>query len=304
MKAIDLFAGAGGFTEGAKLGGANVVWAGNHWRLAVDIHAANHPETIHACQDLKQADWTQIPAHDIGLASPSCKGHTKARGKEKLHHDSERATAWAVVDCAECHRQPVWIVENTLEFKDWVLFPVWKDAMARLGYSIAEYVIDAADLGVPQNRVRLFLIATISKSPIKINIPQRQHKPISEVIQWDEYKWSLIDKPGRSKNTLARISAGRRLYGDRFVAPYYGSGSGKSGRSINRPVGTITTVDRWAVINGDKMRMMQPPEVRLAMGFRPSYILPGDRRSAIHLMGNAVCPAVPEHLIKEVRRVA
>lgn len=34
LKAIDLFAGAGGFTEGADLAGVSVVWAANHWDLA------------------------------------------------------------------------------------------------------------------------------------------------------------------------------------------------------------------------------------------------------------------------------
>ena len=34
MKAIDLFAGAGGFTTGAELAGARVIWAANHWRAA------------------------------------------------------------------------------------------------------------------------------------------------------------------------------------------------------------------------------------------------------------------------------
>ena len=30
MKVIDLFAGAGGFSEGAKQAGCKVVWAANH----------------------------------------------------------------------------------------------------------------------------------------------------------------------------------------------------------------------------------------------------------------------------------
>lgn len=45
MKAIDLFAGWGGFTLGAEQAGATVVWAGNHWPLAVEAHAQNHPRT-------------------------------------------------------------------------------------------------------------------------------------------------------------------------------------------------------------------------------------------------------------------
>ena len=38
MKAIDLFAGAGGFSEGARAAGVNVVWAANHWPAAVAVH--------------------------------------------------------------------------------------------------------------------------------------------------------------------------------------------------------------------------------------------------------------------------
>jgi len=80
MDAIDLFAGLGGFSEGAEQAGVRVVWAANHWPAAVQVHANNHPETEHVCQDLQQADWTQVPKHDLLLASPACQGHSRARG--------------------------------------------------------------------------------------------------------------------------------------------------------------------------------------------------------------------------------
>lgn len=75
------------------MAGAEVVWAANHWPVAVEWHAANHPDTVHACQDLHQADWRTVPPHDLLLASPACQGHAKARGKERPHHDAERSTA-------------------------------------------------------------------------------------------------------------------------------------------------------------------------------------------------------------------
>ena len=53
MKAIDLFAGWGGFTLGAEQAGVDVVWAANHWPLAVAAHTLNHPNITHACQDRK-----------------------------------------------------------------------------------------------------------------------------------------------------------------------------------------------------------------------------------------------------------
>ena len=41
MKAIDLFAGAGGFSTGASMAGIEVVWAANHWPAAV-VHFVAH----------------------------------------------------------------------------------------------------------------------------------------------------------------------------------------------------------------------------------------------------------------------
>ena len=52
-RAIDLFAGAGGFTLGATRAGVDVVWAANHWKDAVAVHANNHPTIAHECQDLR-----------------------------------------------------------------------------------------------------------------------------------------------------------------------------------------------------------------------------------------------------------
>ncbi len=305
MRAIDLFAGAGGFSTGARMAGATVVWAANHWRLAVDIHSANHPGTDHACQDLQQADWMQVPEHDLLLASPACQGHSRARGKDRPHHDAARSTAWAVVSCAEYHRPPVVIVENVPEFAEWSLYPSWCDAMRRLGYSLAPHVIDAADHGVPQNRRRIYIVATRSRSPLFLQLrPMAEQRPIRPLIEWGRHHWSPINTPRRSKKTLHRIENGRRRFGDRFLVPYYGSGSGLTGRSLDRPVGTITTRDRWAVIDGDRMRMLQPSEVRGAMGFPGDYILPPSRSDAIHLLGNAVCPPVAKSLITEIRRAA
>jgi site-specific DNA-cytosine methylase len=55
--AVDLFAGAGGSTVGAEQAGARVVLAANHWRAAIDVHRANHPDAEHWLQDLQQADF-------------------------------------------------------------------------------------------------------------------------------------------------------------------------------------------------------------------------------------------------------
>lgn len=304
MIAIDLFAGAGGFSTGAAAAGCSVAWAANHWPTAVEWHAANHPDTAHACQDLQQADFRDAPAHDLMLASPACQGHSRARGVEAPHHDAQRATAWAVVTCAEVHRPAVVLVENVPEFSDWLLWPAWCSAMGALGYALQPQVIDAADHGAPQHRRRLFVVATRSRHPIALQLPQREHVSAASIIDFSAGSWSPVDKPGRSRNTLARVAAGRRTHGDRFVAPYYGSGSGESGRSLQRPLGTITTRARWSVIDGDRMRMLTADECRAAMGFPAGYRLPEQQAQAIHLLGNAVCPPVAADIINAIRSAA
>jgi DNA (cytosine-5)-methyltransferase 1 len=304
MEAIDLFAGAGGFSYGAKMAGVNVVWAANHWRLAVETHRINHPETAHSCQDLQQADWRTVPKHDVVLASPACQGHSLARGKERPHHDALRSTAWAVVACAEYHKSSVILVENVPEFRKWILYPAWCDAMHRLGYAIAPHLVDAANHGVPQHRERLFLVCTHSNHPLRLNLPERTHRPIADVIEWDSHKWNPIHRVGRSEKTLQRVAAGRGAFGERFVAPFYSSGSGLTGRSIYRPIGTITTRDRWAIISGENMRMLQVPEAKAAMGFAKNYVLPETHKEALFMLGNAVCPPVAKDLLLAIKAAA
>ena len=304
MTAVDLFAGAGGLTEGARQAGIHVAWAANHSRAAVDTHAANHPETAHACQDLHQADWRHVPRHDLLLAAPCCQGHTRARGRNQPHHDASRSTAWAVVSCAEFHRPPVVVVENVPEFRDWLLFPAWRAAWEAMGYAMAPHLLDAADHDVPQHRRRLIIVLTRSRAPLRLSLPMRPHRPIAEVLDFGAGTWSPVERPGRAAATLARVAAGRRRHGERFVMPYYGSGSGQTGRSLARPIGTITTLARWAVVDGPRMRMLTVDETRAAMGFPPGYRLPANQRLANQMLGNAVPPPMARDVLAAVRGAA
>ena len=304
MNVIDLFAGAGGFNTGASMAGCNVAWAANHWPDAVEWHSRNHPNAAHICQDLHQADWSQVPAHDLMLASPCCQGHSKARGKASGNpqHDASRSTAWAVVSAAEYHRPPATLVENVPEYLDWQLYRPWVLAMQALGYAVSPHVVDAADLGAPQNRIRMFLVLTQSAQPLKLNLPTLDHLPAASFIDFEAGRWQPIEKPGRAATTLERVRAGRTTHGDRFLISYYGNT--KTGRSLDRPIGTITTRDRWAIVDGDRMRMLSRWECRSAMSFPDTYQLPDNHRLAVHLLGNAVCPTPVSHIIKALQQAA
>lgn len=300
MTAIDLFAGAGGFTTGARMAGVDVLWAANHWQEAVDIHRANHPDTDHVCQDLHQANWSRVPDHDVLLASPACQGHARARGKERSHHDAARSTAWAVVACAEARRPPAVIVENVVEFRRWVLFPAWMQAMALLGYHMHPHVVDSADHGVAQNRRRLFLFGVRDSGAVDLNLQTvREHLPFRSILD--------TGAPFTSRcadlclATRTRIDRGRSRFGRRFIAQYYSND--RYGRSIDRPLGSITTRDHHALVDGEWMRMLTIDEKRRAMGFPDEYILPKSKQQASKMLGNAVVPPVAAAVVRAVAEV-
>lgn len=312
LHCIDLFAGLGGFSEGARQAGAQVLWAANHWPAAVATHALNHPDTLHTCQDLQQANWAQVPAHDLLLASPACQGHSQARGRDLPHHDGDRATAYAVL-AAACHHRPRFVlVENVRGFLRWPGFRGWRVSLEDFGYHVTIQLLNAADFGLPQSRERVFVLGCLD-GPVHLTAPGIPHTPAAEVIDWAWPRWSPIARPGRASDTLARIEAGRRQWGDRFLVAYYGSERG--GRPLSGPVGTITTRDRFALIDGDRMRMLALHEVRAAMGFRADYRLPGPCRDAqgrelsahkagVYMLGNAVPPPMAAELVRQIGAVA
>lgn len=301
IDAIDLFAGSGLFSRGAEEAGVRVVWAGNHWRVAVECYAANH-SILPACQDLHQADWTQVPRHGLLIASPACTGHTPARGKDRPHHDADRATMWAVVSALEVHRPAFGIVENVPALLRWILFPAWCQAVTALGYAIAPHRVDFADLGVPQNRERVLLVLSRSKHPLELVLPKLPHVPAASFVDFDAGRWSPIHKPGRSPATIARLMRGRQQHGERFIAPYYSASKG--GRCLSRPIGTITTHDRWAVVDGDRMRMLSIAEARVAQTVPDDYVLPAKHADAMKLLGNAVPRLGARRVFEALRRAA
>jgi DNA (cytosine-5)-methyltransferase 1 len=305
VRAVDLFAGLGGFTEGAQLAGVDVAAALNHWQAAVDMHRANHPGTRHDCQDLHQYDFAELPRFDLLLASPACQGHSYAgqpsRGDRRVgshvrgKHDADRNTAWAVITCAEVTRPRVILVENVKPFRDWPLFQVWTDALRALGYTVRVHLFDAADFGVPQNRKRLIVTAGLAGA-VDLVSPELEPVPFGPCIDWKAGKWhDLASKPA---GVHRRVDAARaRGLGRRFLVHY--GWSGHKGRELDRPIGCITTKVQWAAVDGDRIRMLSAAELRRGMGFREDYQLPDVQRQAVRMLGNAIPPPFAAQLIEQ-----
>jgi len=78
---FDQFCGAGGSSAGARRRGLTVMYAVNHWNLAVQSHSENFPDTFHDCADVSKVDPARYGRTDVLITSPECTNHSPASGK-------------------------------------------------------------------------------------------------------------------------------------------------------------------------------------------------------------------------------
>lgn len=83
LEATDLFCGAGGSAIGLHNAGFKVKIAANHWKMAVDTHADNFPDTEHDLADISQVDPRRYPSTQLLWCSPECTNHSIAKGVSK-----------------------------------------------------------------------------------------------------------------------------------------------------------------------------------------------------------------------------
>ena len=72
LTVTDQFCGAGGSSLGAAASGMEVMLAMNHWRLAIETHNTNFPDTLHDLADVSNTDPRRYASTDILVTSPEC----------------------------------------------------------------------------------------------------------------------------------------------------------------------------------------------------------------------------------------
>ena len=296
-RVVDLFSGWGGFSEGAKGADCEIVRADNHWQLAVDVHRMNHPDAEHVCQDLNLADWRTFPEYDILLASPACQGHSEAsQPGRRAYHATQRATAWAVVDCVENTEPRAFAVENVPQFVEWKQFDLWMEALERCGYFVTQQVIRASYCGTPQRRDRLIVVGS-RRAPIHLHVPPAPEPAFGPCVDWNAGNWRPI-RTCRGEAALERLKAA----GKRFNRALVQHVTGHRGVGDYEPIRTITTKDQWVAYRNGYYRPLLLREYARAMGFPESYRWPdGLRRDeVVRGIGNAVCVQMGETVVRQI----
>lgn len=298
-----MFCGGGGSSLGARAAGARVVGGVDLWKPATDSFALNFPDAAVFNKDLRKltpaAVLKKTGGIDLLLSSPECTHHTCARGNRPRSEESKE-TALQVVRYARAMK-PRWIIlENVVHMRPWARYPELKEKLGDLGYNLREQVLDASDFGVPQKRRRLFLLADSKMSPQTVQPSTGKIVTAASILDPDgTWPTKPLHSPGRAKGTLERATRAIAKLGANasFLLVYYGSDGSGGWQSLDVPLRTVTTIDRFALVRptseGHSMRMLQPSEIRRAMGFPEDYIFPEvTRRERIKLLGNAVCSPV------------
>jgi DNA (cytosine-5)-methyltransferase 1 len=312
VRALDLFSGAGLSAAGATAGGARILAAVDMCPIATATYAANFPRAKVLNSRLENVSPARLHRKigdlDLIIASPDCTNHTCAKGG-RPRSERSRATALQAVRFAR-EFEPRWIVmENVVHMRPWPRYGAMIASLQRLGYHIREQVLDASLYGVPQKRRRLFIIGDREKVPGQVAPPPAAQCVSARQILDGMTKWKTtpLSKKGRAQDTLDRAKRaiaglGR---GESFLIVYYGSDGSGGWQSLDRPLRTVTTVDRFALIEpthvGYHMRMLQVSELRRAMGLGSEFVLPvGTRREQIKLLGNGVCPPVMQRVVESL----
>jgi DNA (cytosine-5)-methyltransferase 1 len=292
-RVADLFCGAGSLSMGAhdallELGYQPDFVAVNHWHVATQTYAYNHPGARVHCVTLDAAFPIQLVPEgrlDMLMAGIECTYFSRARGGKPVT-DQQRMSAWHVVRwCTEIRVRRV-LLENVPEFREWgpvdprtgkpiksrkgEYFRAFNDAMAAIGLPLEWRVLNCANFGDATTRERLFGMARADGKPITWPLPSHARrgegaKPwrtAREIIDWSILGRSIFDrKRPLAAKTLARIAAGMTKFRwpDPFILVLR---QHCDARGIDLPLPTITA-------GGTHLGLVQPFVLSQASGGSP-----------------------------------
>jgi DNA (cytosine-5)-methyltransferase 1 len=256
----------------------------NHWDIAIETHALNHPWAQHLCAALDAIDPRKaVPSGRLNLlvASPECTHFSVARGGRPMH-DQSRASAWLILKWLQELYVDNVLVENVREFENWgplgadrrpmkskrgETFNAFVAALRSLGYKVEWRILNAADYGDPTTRERLFIIGR--RGNRKITWPSPTHAPAERLRNHDLFRDLLPWKPAReiidwsirgdsilrrkrplAPATLERIAAGMKKF--HWPEPFLlVLRNHMAGKSIDGPVPTLAA-------GGQHIGLVQP----------------------------------------------
>ena len=293
--ALDLFCGAGGLSLGFRVCGFAVRGI-DACRDAVKTYRANLGAA--ECQDLFAEP--DLPAADVVIAGPPCQPWSRA-GKGKGEDDRRDGLA-IVLDAVRKIRPVAVVVENVPELARSERrghLDRFEGALEALDYLVEEWVLNAADYGVPQNRRRIFITGIVGDGGVERPPPWTTRVAARRAIPGTYWRETSAARP---------VSEGMNAYIERYERA---SGC-RTPRDLHldRPARTLT-VRNLSGATGDMIRLrlgngsrrtLTVIEAARLQSFPDWFQFSGTRTSRFKQIGNAVPPLLARAIAETVCR--
>lgn len=202
VRLIDLFAGCGGLTQGFVDAGFEPVFAVESNRHAAATYRANFGDHVE-CTDIAMLDSSDLPGADVVVGGPPCQGFSNLGTRDP--DDPRNHLLVEYLRVVEAVRPAVFVIENVPTFLKSPQFRMLEEAVSTRplsGYRIEARVVNAADYGVAQRRLRAIVIGSRVGEPV---FPERTHGPgtsqpwatLGDVLQGIPFDVETARLPGR-----------------------------------------------------------------------------------------------------------
>ena len=299
LNVVSTFSGCGGTCLGYEMAGYRILWANEFVPAAREGSALNHPGTLLDGQDIRQvtpeavleATGMAVGAVDVLEGSPPCAAFSSGGdleegwGKVREYSDTHQRTDdlfWEFARLVRGIQPKVVIAENVAGIMRGAARGYFKQVYQMLcdcGYKVEARLLDAAWLGVPQSRRRVFIQGVREDLALEPTFP----------APWP-YTYTVAE-------VLPHIQSVELANG--------GPRQGHAYRPTNRPALTVQQgrpVGVHLVGNPEMHRRMTIAELKPLCGFPDDFQVTGTYNRQWERLGRAVPPLMARAVAESIQQ--
>lgn len=296
-----MFAGIGGIDLAFEQAGFKTIWANEIDKYACRTYRLNFGDEYLIEGDIQEISTDTIPAFDVLIAGFPCQAFSSV-GLLKGFEDPRGNLFFETVRVIAAKRPSVVFFENVanlIKHDSGNTFKTICKTMTELGYFVTYKVMNASDYGIPQQRNRIYIVASTNENLVKNFIfPQERPLKRDAFAYFDKEKQPdayYMDKHKKWDEMMAYMDDRHRVY--RFTD--WGLSRGRDGICPTLLAAMGSPYERIPFFYDDfSVRKITQREAARLQGFPETFVFPIERtpKQVYKQIGNSVC--VP--IVKEI----